>query len=231
MTRAIKALALTSPLFVASGFAAPFNGCTVVWETVTEIALEITDVTTNLYSGQTASTIISMMSTTATEATPTAAATSQTTQEEWLDMSTHVSTLAATTQATTTGSTLVVLAATELSSVSFTVPAATSSTSSGLTTSSGYSGACSKISPCIGDITYYDTANTTSNPSSCGTTNDGLTERVIALPQGIMTNSDCGKSVTITYNGVTKTGTVVDKCPSVGCDNDSVDLSRAFSRH
>jgi hypothetical protein len=117
--------------------------------------------------------------------------------------------------------------ATELSSILY-APAATSFTGSGSTASSGYNGACSKISPCIGDITYYDTANITSNPSSCGTTNDGLTELVLALPQGIMTSSECGKSVTITYHDVTKTGTVVDKCPSVGCDNNSVDLSRAF---
>ena len=41
-----------------------------------------------------------------------------------------------------------------------------------------------------------------------------------------MTDGDCGKSVTITYNGVSKTGTVVDKC--MGCDDHSVDLSRAF---
>ena len=40
MIPVIKALALTSPLFVASGFAAPFNRCTAVWETVAEIALE-----------------------------------------------------------------------------------------------------------------------------------------------------------------------------------------------
>lgn len=41
-----------------------------------------------------------------------------------------------------------------------------------------------------------------------------------------MSDSDCGKSVTIIYNGVTKTGTVVDKC--VGCDNNSIDVSRAL---
>jgi hypothetical protein len=75
-------------------------------------------------------------------------------------------------------------------------------------------------------MTYYDTATTSTNPSSCGTTNDGETEFVLALPHGIMTDSDCGKSVTIEYNGVTQTGKVVDKC--MGCDNTSVDLSRAF---
>jgi hypothetical protein len=75
-------------------------------------------------------------------------------------------------------------------------------------------------------MTYYDTATSVSNPSACDTTNDGLTELVLALPVGIMTDSDCGKTVTISYGGVTKTGTVVDKC--MGCDDTSVDLSRAF---
>jgi hypothetical protein len=75
-------------------------------------------------------------------------------------------------------------------------------------------------------MTYYDTATTSTNPSSCGTTNDGETEFVLALPAGIMADSDCGKSVTIEYNGITQTGKVVDKC--MGCDNTSVDLSRAF---
>ncbi|KAJ5873676.1 Allergen Asp f 7 [Penicillium subrubescens] len=92
--------------------------------------------------------------------------------------------------------------------------------------SSFNTGACSETAPCTGDITYYDTATTASNPSFCGTTNNGLTEFVVALPHGIITNSDCGKTVTVTYKGITKTGQVVDKC--VGCDNTSVDLSRAF---
>lgn len=93
-------------------------------------------------------------------------------------------------------------------------------------TTSDYNGACSERAPCTGHMTYYDTATSASNPSSCGITNDGSTELVLALPHGIMTDSDCGKRVTITYNGVTRTGTVVDKC--MGCDNSSVDLSRAF---
>jgi hypothetical protein len=216
----IKALAFTS--LVAPGFAAPLNRCTAVWEAVAEIALEITHVTTTRYPGQAFSTVISMMRTTAAEATPTA--TGHIPQEEWVDLSTYIS---ATIHATTTGSTLVVQPATDLSSI-LSAPAATLFTSSSSAASPAYNGACSKISPCNGDVTYYDTANTTSNPSSCGTTNDGLTELVLALPQGIMANSECGKSVTITYHDVTKTGTVVDKCPSVGCDNNSVDLSRAF---
>ncbi|KAJ5931458.1 hypothetical protein N7516_005947 [Penicillium verrucosum] len=92
------------------------------------------------------------------------------------------------------------------------------------TTSSGRTGVCSEGSPCDGEITFYDTATTSTNPSSCGTTNDGTVENVLALPHGIMTDGDCGKTVTITYNGQTATGIVVDKC--MGCDDGSVDLSR-----
>jgi hypothetical protein len=55
-------------------------------------------------------------------------------------------------------------------------------------------------------------------------TNDGFTENVVALPVGIMTDADCGKTVTITYNGKTATGIVVDKC--MGCDPTSCDISR-----
>jgi hypothetical protein len=39
----------------------------------------------------------------------------------------------------------------------------------------------------------------------------------------VVEGSDCGKTVTVTYNGQTATGIVVDKC--MGCDNGSVDLS------
>lgn len=87
-------------------------------------------------------------------------------------------------------------------------------------------GACVEGSPCFGDITYYDTTTIDSNPSACNTTNDGIVELVLALPHGIMDDTDCGKYVTIRYNSVSKTGKVVDKC--MGCDNKSVDLSRAL---
>ncbi|PYI00713.1 hypothetical protein BO78DRAFT_296117, partial [Aspergillus sclerotiicarbonarius CBS 121057] len=84
--------------------------------------------------------------------------------------------------------------------------------------SSGYSGSCSDSSPCTGDLTYY-----VAGLGSCGKYSDGSTDDVIALPVGIMTDEDCGKTVHITYNGVTKTGTVWDKC--MGCDDVSIDLS------
>ncbi|RDW59291.1 RlpA-like double-psi beta-barrel domain-containing protein [Aspergillus mulundensis] len=110
-------------------------------------------------------------------------------------------------------------------------PAATSYASSGSSSSSssgssGSSGPCSSESPCTGQITFYDTATSASAPSSCGTTNDGSSENVLALPVGIMKDSDCGRTVTIKYGGKTSTGTVVDKC--MGCDDTSIDLSRHF---
>jgi len=128
-----------------------------------------------------------------------------------------------TPEAATTTAAPIVQAAIESTSTSSAAAVATSSSSS---SSSGYSGSCADGSPCVGDITFYDTATLATNPSYCDTTNDGLTELVLALPHGIMTESDCGKTVTITYNGVTKTGTVVDKC--MGCDDTSIDLSRAL---
>ncbi|KAJ5113464.1 hypothetical protein N7456_001998 [Penicillium angulare] len=107
-------------------------------------------------------------------------------------------------------------------------PSATSSASGGSSGGSGYTGSCDEGSPCTGQMTYYDTATSASAPSACGTTNDGLTELVLALPVGVMTdnNAYCGKTVTIEYGGVTHKGTVVDKC--MGCDDTSIDLSRAL---
>lgn len=224
-----KTLALAGALFAISGFAAPLNKRAVVWETVTDVVWETVDVTTTIHPGHhghPTATVVPVVTTTAVQTTSTAqaAAAPQTLEEE---SSTSSAAPAPTQQATTTTAAPVVQAAVaSSSSTSSAAPAATSSTSSSSTASSGYSGSCSEGSPCSGDITYYDTATTASNPSSCGTTNDGLTELVLALPHGIMTDSDCGKSVTINYNGVSKTGTVVDKC--MGCDNNSIDLSRAF---
>ncbi|KAF8864986.1 hypothetical protein BDZ45DRAFT_581164, partial [Acephala macrosclerotiorum] len=76
-----------------------------------------------------------------------------------------------------------------------------------------------------GDITYY-----TAGLGACGTTNDGDTEKVVALPYGLMGtqsngNPYCGKTITISYQGKTTTATVVDKC--MGCLGDSIDLSNA----
>jgi hypothetical protein len=111
-------------------------------------------------------------------------------------------------------------------------PAATSSGGSsggsiiyapGATTSAD----CEVTSPCAGNLTFYDVG-----VGACGTTNDGDTEDVIALPFGMMgtesngggeLNPFCGKTVTITKGSVSVKATVVDKCMS--CFGDSIDLS------
>ncbi|KAB8239870.1 uncharacterized protein BDW43DRAFT_14602 [Aspergillus alliaceus] len=90
--------------------------------------------------------------------------------------------------------------------------------------SGGYSGSCSEGSPCTGQVTFYDTATSMLNPSSCGVTSDGANEDVLALPVGIMQDGHCGRRVSIKYNGQVKHGKVVDKC--MGCDSSSIDLSR-----
>jgi expansin (peptidoglycan-binding protein) len=61
-------------------------------------------------------------------------------------------------------------------------------------------------------------------------TNDGSTEKVVALPYGLMGtqsngNPYCGKTITVSYGGKTTTATVVDKC--MGCVGDAIDLSNA----
>lgn len=91
--------------------------------------------------------------------------------------------------------------------------------SPGATTSAN----CDIDSPCTGDITFYDVGL-----GACGTTNDGTTEDVIALPFGMMgtesnNNPFCNKKVTITKGSVSIQATVVDKC--MGCLKDSIDLS------
>lgn len=90
------------------------------------------------------------------------------------------------------------------------------------------SGLCSASSPCEGEVTYYDTATSASAPSSCGYTNDGTTENVLALSAGIMQDSDSGRKVTVKYNDKTSTGVVVDKCSD--CGHTSIDVSRALFR-
>lgn len=86
------------------------------------------------------------------------------------------------------------------------------------------SGPCTETRPCTGDMTFYDTATSTTNPSSCGTVNDGNVQNVLAISQSIMSEEDCGKTVVVEYDGKTATGTIVDKCS--GCDSTSIDVSR-----
>jgi len=77
-----------------------------------------------------------------------------------------------------------------------------------------------------GDITYYDL---TAGQTSCGG-NHLNTELVVALsyldmnnPANSNNNPLCGAPISITYNGVTKIGTVVDTC--MGCAKGAIDLS------
>jgi hypothetical protein len=237
-----KTLALAGAFFALTGYAAPVAKRAVVWETVTDVVWTTVDVTTTLYPNQ-------APTSTATIVPVNAAAvpTSQAAVEEKKVEPTTPSIVAPAPapapaeQAETTTAAPAPAPAPATTEEAETAPApapepTTSSTTSSAvaattrsanvetTASTGYTGACSSGSPCDGDITYYDTATTSTNPSSCGTTNDGTTENVLALPVGIMKDGDCGKSVTIEYNGVTATGTVVDKC--MGCDNGSIDLSR-----
>lgn len=243
-----KTLALAGALYSAFGFAAPVDKRAVVWETVTDIVWTTIDVTTTLYPEQlnaATATVVPVTTTAPAVAavTTTAAAKAAQVEEQPVEAETSTSSTSSTSSTPTSTSTAApapteqtTQAAAPVETTSSAAPttteaaaAATSSSttrSTSSTSSSGYSGSCDEGSPCTGQMTYYDTATTSSNPSSCGTTNDGETELVLALPHGIMSDGDCGKTVTIEYNGVTQTGTVVDKC--MGCDDSSVDLSRAF---
>ncbi|KAI9753728.1 MAG: hypothetical protein M4579_005019 [Chaenotheca gracillima] len=99
-------------------------------------------------------------------------------------------------------------------------PASSSPPASGGGGSTG--GACSKDSPCSGDITYYEPGL-----GACGWTNSS-DEPIVALPHGLMGeqsngNPFCGRHIQINNNGKTATAKVVDKC--MGCEGDSIDLS------
>jgi hypothetical protein len=238
-----KTLALAGAIFAMTGYAAPVAKRAVVWETVTDVVWTTVDVTTTLYPNQVPTATVIPVAAPAVPTTTAAAVVtpSETPEEEKAAPTTSTSTTQAapapapTVEAETT-SAAPAPAPTSIEEAVAPAPAPTTSTASSAaaantrsantetTASSGYTGSCSEGSPCDGDITFYDTATTSTNPSSCGNTNDGTTENVLALPHGIMKDGDCGKTVTITYNGQTATGTIVDKC--MGCDNSSIDLSR-----
>jgi hypothetical protein len=76
--------------------------------------------------------------------------------------------------------------------------------------------------PFSGDMTYYETGL-----GACGWTNVD-TDMIIAMPfemMGTLSNSNpyCGRTISITANGVTATATVADKC--MGCVGYSIDMS------
>ncbi|GFF37636.1 allergen Asp f 7 [Aspergillus udagawae] len=248
MAPIFKPLALASALLAAISSAAPVDlnkrENDVVWTTVTTVVWTTVDVTTTIYPTPQAPTLTPTPPVVESTSTPTpspeqpkpieASTQPETSQAQAAPVAvpTPVAAAAAAPAPEEPAPQPPAPAAPSTSTTSqapqSTAPA-TSSGNSGSTDkapSSGYTGSCSKGSPCVGELTYYDTATSASAPSSCGLTNDGFSENVVALPVGMMTDADCGKTVTITYNGITKTGTVVDKC--MGCKPTDVDLSRHF---
>lgn len=244
-----KTLALAGALFAACGLTAPVEKRDVVWVTVTDVVWTTVDVTTTIYPDQLGATTATAESVTTTPAAPAVPTTAAATQQESESQSQQqaaaapqpetsapppaVAPLPVTTTAPApapapqpTEQTTVVPEPTTTSQAPAPAAPTSGSTSSASTSGSGYNGACDESSPCVGEMTYYYTATSATAPSACGTTNDGETEMVLALPGSIMTDADCGKSVVLQYNGVTQTAKVVDKCPS--CDPTHLDLSVAL---
>jgi hypothetical protein len=234
-------LALSSTLFVAIGSAAPANQNERedpgVCETVTTVVWTTVDVTTTVYPALKDTVItgtVAVVSAGSTLTTAPGPGQAETTESQPAQLAATVVSNPAVAAAVhaAAGERWTIQAPQPPNTASpsaYTTQTAqptqqTSSSSSDTTSGSGSSGVCSKDSPCFGQLTFYDTATSPSAPSSCGLTNDGFTEDVLALSVGIMTNADCGKTVTVTYNGVTKTGTVVDKC--MGCKPTDLDASR-----
>ncbi|KAH0543045.1 hypothetical protein GP486_008596, partial [Trichoglossum hirsutum] len=78
---------------------------------------------------------------------------------------------------------------------------------------SGSNGGCAPGSPCSGDLTYYE-----AGLGSCGMTNNGATDSVVALAHEFMEQGPgqyCGRTITISRGGKTTTAIVRDKCE--GC--------------
>lgn len=246
-----KSLALAGSLFAAFSAAAPVDkrAIDIVYETTTTVVWTTIDVTTTVFGPKPTqeapaappTTIISVDKVEPTQA-PAPAPAPEPTQAEPEQTQPKPTTTVAPVVPTTTSVPQPIVPVEEPSTsetqpeptTSVVVPpqpqptSSTGGSSGGNSggSSGGYNGACSKGSPCSGEVTFYDTATSMSAPSSCGTTNDGETENVLALPVGLMKDSDCGRTVTVRYGGVTTVGKVVDKC--MGCDPTSIDLSRHF---
>lgn len=89
------------------------------------------------------------------------------------------------------------------------------------------SGSLSSTNLFTGDLTYY-----TPGLGSCGVTNSE-SDMIVALAEDMMTgsadpntNRNCGKSITITYKGVSASATIEDTCP--GCSGAGLDLTPAL---
>ncbi|GIJ84986.1 hypothetical protein Asppvi_003841 [Aspergillus pseudoviridinutans] len=230
----LTSLAFASALFAAISSAAAVNlnegGDVGIWETVTTVVWTTLDVTTTVYPEEAAviTTTVAVVSARSTLPAASALGQAKTTESQLTQpCPTAVSIPVVADEVSAQAPQPAKAAAPSTYTTQDAQPTQQTSSSNSSTASGSRSSAiCSKDSPCVGQVTYYDTATSASAPSSCGLTNDGFTENVLALPVGIMTDADCGKTVTVTYNGITKTGTVVDKC--MGCGNTSVDLSRHF---
>jgi outer membrane biosynthesis protein TonB len=208
----------------------------LVYETVTEVDVTTIDTTITVYPGEATPTVASVLTTevstvisttpaekavvpTSTVAPSPAPVAETTTSPTQAPAAPETTTTAAPVPTTTVAppAPAITTSSSSSTSTSTTAPAATSTATSG-SSGSGPSG--------TGDGTYYDTATSLSAPSYCDTANDGTTENVVALSQAIMDESLCGATITVTYEGKTATGTVVDKC--MGCDAESIDMSRAM---
>ncbi|KAL2223428.1 hypothetical protein M432DRAFT_55194 [Thermoascus aurantiacus ATCC 26904] len=227
-----KTIALAGALFAAAGTAAPLNRRedVVVWETVTDVVWTTVETTITITPGQTVAPVtygqfVPVTTTTPVVATPSSSSSSSI----YTPPPAPKTTTSPAPQPAPTSSSAPVVTSTPASepaptSASAPAPAPAAESGSSLSPISTYFGVCTAGSPCDGDGTYYDTATSPTNPSFCGYTNDGLVENVIALPVGWMQDSDCGRSVTVSYGGRTATATVVDKC--MGCEGNSIDMSR-----
>ncbi|KAJ5403247.1 hypothetical protein N7509_003118 [Penicillium cosmopolitanum] len=226
-----KTLALAGALFALTGIAAPVEKRAVVWETVTDVVWTTVDVTTTIYPNQgkptaTATVVAVTTPVAAVETTSSAAPVEEEAKAAPTTSTTEAPapvaqpTEKATVQAQNAAAAPAVESSSSSSSSTTTTAAAAVQTAQRSTDTSSTGTSSSSGATHSGQATYYDTATLASNPSSCGTTNDGETEAVLALPVGLMTDSDCGKTVTISYLGTTTTGTCM------GCDDGSIDLSR-----
>ncbi|RMJ26996.1 Allergen Asp [Aspergillus sp. HF37] len=250
MARIPKALALAGVLFAASGAAYPMKrDKVVVWETITDVVWTTVEVTTTVTLPP--APVTTAIITPASNAPQTVTATvvpaqpSQKPSEPADIPSVTVPTPSVAPEQPTTNSpapTTSVVPSPPLStaipppeepSSTTSTPSAPTSTSGGgggghhpVPPSTGYSGPCSETNHCTGEVTYYDTATLATHPGSCGGTSNGRAENVLALPQALMDQADCGRTVTVRHGGNTATGVVVDKC--MGCDSTSIDLSRHF---
>lgn len=216
----------------------------VVYETVTEIDVTTIDTTITVYPGEATPTVASVYTTevavtstapaeqvvvpTSTVAPAPALLAETTTSSTEAAPAPETTTTAAPVPTTTVAppAPAVTTSSTSSSSSSSTSTSSTSTSTAPAATSTGTSGSSGSSYSGTGDGTYYDTATSLSSPSYCDTANDGTTENVVALSQAIMDESLCGATITVTYEGKTATGTVVDKC--MGCSAQSIDMSRAM---